>query len=178
MIPLPPRLDRFRYVAQNMREADRIECFAMMPADNTDAIAAHMEGLRISVVIGADDGTPVAAAGAIEIWPCVWRVGLIATDRWSEVVIGTTRWVRRGMLPTLVGHGAHRVDCLVWLGNEPAWRWLEMLGATREAVHRAYGKNREDFASYVWFPEPVNERSNANGAPAIGGLAGGADRGE
>lgn len=158
MIALPSTLDRVRYVARNMREADRVECFAMMAADDPDAVAAQMAGLRIAVVIGADDGVPVAAAGAIECWPGLWRVGLIATDRWPEVVLATTRWVKRGMLPTLVGHGAHRVDCLVWLGNELAWRWLELLGATRESVHRAYGRNREDFASYVWFPvQPRSE---------------------
>lgn len=153
MISLPATLDRVRYVARNMRAADRVECFAMMPADDPDTLAAHFAALRIAVAIGADDGVPVAVAGAVECWPGLWRVGLIATDRWPEVVLPTTRWVKRAMLPTLAGHGAHRVDCLCWLGNEAAWRWLEMLGAVRESVQRAYGKNREDFATYVWFPE-------------------------
>ena len=46
--------------------------------------------------------------------------------------------------------GAHRLECRSMEGHVEAQRWLETIGATREATLHGYGREGEDFHVYTW----------------------------
>jgi hypothetical protein len=145
--------DAVAFVARNMRAKDRAEIFATRFDDDANRVAAETMALsRFGCVAWSGPRTcePVAVACAISTWPGVWSVGLYATDRWPEVARATTRWIRSVLIPDLVAAGAHRAECRSLATHATAHRWLERLGASREAVLSAYGRNREDFLLYAW----------------------------
>ena len=137
-------------VARAMRAADRREVFATRFDDDPDSLARDLVAIsRIGAVV-AHDGRPVAAMGAIECWPGMWSVWLIATDDWQLVARATTRWARHALETVLPAAGAHRCECRSIADHETAHRWLTHLGAHAEAVHPGFGRNRETFITFAW----------------------------
>jgi hypothetical protein len=127
------------------------EIFATRWDENPAALAAlHLVD---TAIVARVDGQPVAVCGAMEIWPGVWSVFMFATDRWPEVALSVTRWVKRHLIPALVAVGAHRAECHSIEGHHTAHRWLGLLGAHVESVARGMGKKGEDFRRYVWLRE-------------------------
>lgn len=136
------------YIAINMREWDRKEIFATLNSEQPVDFAQFV--MRISDVahIAYKDRTPVAAVGAHEMWPGVWSVWAFGTDRFSEVGLSLTRFVRKTLIPALIKAGAHRGECRSIEGHTEAHRWLEALGMQREAEHPGMGKSGETFYTY------------------------------
>ena len=62
------------------------------------------------------------------------------------------------MMPKIAGAGAHRAECMSLASLADNHRWLEMLGARREATLRGFGKNGEDFHLYAWLKEDADVR--------------------
>ena len=123
---------------------------------------------------------PVAVVAAIECWPGFYSVGMFATDAWPEVACSLTRWARRRMAASLLAAGAHRMECRTIEGHETAHRWLERLGAVREAVMPDMGRNRETFYLYAWRLRDVPSRivlESQSAAVAPVAAAAGAERG-
>jgi hypothetical protein len=147
------------YVADNMREIDKKEVFATRwddnPEDLVDCIMAKGSFGWISV---ANDGIPVAAFGAIACWPGVWQVWMFATDRWDEVSSEVTKFIKRIMIPAIKSTDWLRAECRSIEGHDTAHRWLEFLGATREASLKMLGKNGDTFHVYSW----TNDKTNIN----------------
>ncbi|MEX0809528.1 MAG: hypothetical protein WD044_12450 [Dongiaceae bacterium] len=137
-------------VARAMREGDRLEVFATRFDDDPDALARDLVAMSRFGAVVAADGDPVAAMGAVECWPGMWNVWMIATDRWPLVARSATRWARIAVLSVLAKAGAHRCECKSIESHETAHRWLRHLGAEVEAVHRDFGRNRETFITFVW----------------------------
>jgi hypothetical protein len=150
----PLERDAVAFVAQHMRAEDRAEIFATRCDDDAGRVAAETVALaRFGCVawMGAEHARePVAVACAIPVWAGVWSVGMYATDRWPTVARATTRWIKGVLIPDLVAAGAHRAECRSLSTHVTAHRWLERLGASREAVLSAYGRDREDFFLYAW----------------------------
>jgi hypothetical protein len=149
----PLDCDAVAFVARNMRAEDRAEIFATRFGDDSDRVAAETMALaRFGCVAWSDRGVyePVAVACAIPAWPGVWSVGMYATGRWPEVARATTRWIKSVLIPDLVAAGAHRAECRSLAVHATAHRWLQRLGAAREARLAAYGRDREDFFLYAW----------------------------
>jgi hypothetical protein len=145
--------DAVAFVARHMRADDRAEIFATRCDDDAGVIADEtMAFARFGCVAwsGGITPEPAAVACAIPTWPGVWSVGMYATDRWPEVARATTRWIKGVLIPDLVAAGAHRAECRSLAAHVTAHRWLERLGAAREATLAAYGRNREDFFLYAW----------------------------
>jgi hypothetical protein len=145
--------DAVAFVARNMRAQDRAEIFATRFDDDAGRVAAETVAFaRFGCVAWSDRGgqEPVAVACAIPSWPGVWSVGMYATDRWPEVAQATTRWIKGVLIPDLTAAGAHRAECRSLASHATAHRWLQRLGAAREARLAAYGRNREDFFLYAW----------------------------
>ena len=160
-----------RAVAQEMRACDRAEIFATRWDDCTESFASDCAAaISLGAIAVGDDGTPVAVVGAQEAWPGCWSVWMFAIDRWPEVALETTRFVQRRLIPALVRLGARRAECRSADGHHGAHRWLEYLGARREASHLDYGRNGETFHTYSWRIDDVRKSlCAAEGACAQGG---------
>jgi hypothetical protein len=147
-----PTWDGILHVALNMREKDRAEIFACRWQDSAlgvaeDTIAAKDKGV---VYIGWLDANPVVVYGAQPLRPGVWSAFAYATDDFADIGAYVTRHIRRAMMPGLVLMGAHRAQCYSLATHTVAHRWLEALGAHREAEVSAFGKNGEDFVLFSW----------------------------
>lgn len=155
---LPLEFETVLAVARNMRAADRQEIYATRWDEDAEALAADcVTGCSIGAVIAARDGAPVAVIGAMELWPTVWSVWMFATDHWPKVALAATRFVRRHLTPALLDLGLRRAECRSCSTHKQAHRWLEYLGAQREAEHADYGKNGETFIGYYWRAEDVRK---------------------
>lgn len=162
--PLEPRL--VAQVLYNLRDADRAELSATLWQFDSQLIAEAAKGARFGFVALTDDGAPTAVAGASEVWPGVFQVGLFATPRWREVAAGVTRALRRDLAPALVGAGAHRAHAFSLATHDEAHRWLSRLGARCEARLRAWGRGGEDFLLFAWCdPTPFQRRAGAAVGP-------------
>jgi hypothetical protein len=75
---------------------------------------------------------------------------MFATDRWPDVALSVTRHIRRVMMPEMIDAGANRADCWSMDGHDVAHRWLEVLGARREATLDDYGPTRKKYHCYSW----------------------------
>lgn len=145
--PLEP--EAVRCVADRMRPADRREIYATRWTDEpTDLVDSCMFSGQYGWVAGLE--RPIAALGAIPMWPGAWSVWMFATDEFRQIRIGLTKFVARTMIPGLRASGAIRAECRSIADHEEAHRWLEVLGAHREAVLEHYGKRGESFFLYVW----------------------------
>ncbi len=137
-------------VARAMRAADRHEVFATRFDDDPNALARDLVAVSRLGAVVAHDGRPIAAMGAVECWPGMWSVWMIATDAWPLVARVATRWARLAITSVLPAAGAYRCECRSIDGHETAHRWLRHLGAQAEAVHPGYGRNRETFITFAW----------------------------
>jgi hypothetical protein len=157
LILLPLTAEFVLPVARQMRESDRREIFATRQPDDRVMLAHQaVEFSRFGAVFGLDSGELVAALGAVQQWPGVWTVWMFATPLWPRLALGATRYVRRILIPQLLGAGAHRAECKTIAGHHAAQRWMELLGAHHEATHPDYGIGRETFFTYAWSLDDVS----------------------
>lgn len=144
--------DDVLHIATHMRLADRDEIFATRFDDRAEALALSATAVGgIAVTFGKDE--PIAAIGAYEAWPHFWTVWMFATDRFKEVSLTTTRFVKRVIIPALEKAEYRRAECHSHSEHFEAHAWLEYLGARRESVCPLYGRNGETFYRYVWLKE-------------------------
>lgn len=144
------RPEMVREVARNMREWDRLEIFATRPDDEPLAIAdAVAEAGPISWVAGRDEA-PIAAFGCAPMWHGVWSLWLFATDEFGRIGIPMTKLIVRSIVPMMFEAGAHRLEARSMEGHTDAQRWLQVIGAEREATLRGYGRDGQDFHVYTW----------------------------
>ena len=146
----PLDADAVTHVCVHMRDTDRAEIFATRYDDDAAAVAAATVALARFGCVAWSDDEPVAVACAMPLWPNVWSVGMYATERWPRVAGATTRWIKRRLIPDLIAAGAHRAECRSLATHAAAHRWLERLGAVREAALADCGRNRETFYLYAW----------------------------
>lgn len=144
------------FVAENLRISDKNEVFATRWTENGDDLASAILSYGdFGWIACADDGTPVAAFGAVPLWNGVWSVWMFSTDRWPEVSLSVTRFIKKIMTPALEEAGYHRAECKSMAENTTAHRWLEILGASKESELKNYGRNGETFYTFSWI-RPVS----------------------
>lgn len=149
MRALPVDLENVAYIAHNMREWDRHEILATRWDDDLDGLINDCLAWRgFTWAVGLDE--PIALIGAAPLHPCVWQVHMFATDRFTDVGIGLTRFALRVIIPALKAAGAHRLECRSIEGHIVAHRWLEFLGGVHEADLPMYGRKGETFRLYAW----------------------------
>jgi RimJ/RimL family protein N-acetyltransferase len=137
------------HVAHNMREWDRREIFATRFDDDSSALAdIALASTRVSWVAGID--APIAAFGCSPMWPGVWSMWLFATDDFRHIGFPVTKLIVRSIVPMLFEAGAHRLEARSMEGHEDAQRWLEVIGAQREATLHGYGRDGQDFHVFTW----------------------------
>jgi hypothetical protein len=137
------------YVAMNMREWDRREIFATAITDNPVDFAKIIANWGGPGWVAYKDLEPVVAFGAAPLWKGVCSVWAFGTDRFPEVGLSVTRFMRKTMAPMLIEMGVHRAECKSMEGHTEAHAWLESLGLSREAEHPGYGSNGETFYTYA-----------------------------
>ena len=138
------------FIIANMRSWDRKEIFATRTDDDPTALAeAALACGPISWVAGRD-ALPIAAFGCAPMWNGVWSLWLFATDDFGRIGISVTRLVVKSIIPMMVQAGAHRLEARSMEGHTNAQAWLEMIGASREATLRGYGRDGQDFHVYTW----------------------------
>lgn len=149
-VPLRDNPGLLLYVIDRMREADRREIAA------TRFDISNVELMDFVIAIGGEawiagrGDEPIAACGLVEARPGCWSMWLFATDNFPQIGLSMTKCLRRVIVPWLIRAGAHRMETLSMGARAEAHRWLEALGAEREATLREYGRGREDFISFAW----------------------------
>ena len=140
-------------VAQNMRQRDREEFGAVAPvaSDSLPVWLAERFGRRDGLLCArTDDQEPVCVGGAVEVRPGSATLLFYGTDRFPEIALAMTRFIRRHYFPSLAAAGTPRIECVTLDTYHEMQRWLEALGLERESTLYAYGRGREDFAMYSW----------------------------
>lgn len=149
MIVEPVTPNAVLHVTARLRAADAEEIFATRFVDDRLALAQEVMARRELAWV-AGDHEPIACLGVVPLWPGVWEAWMFATDRFRDIGLPLTRWVRRAMIPTVASAGAHRVHCHSIEGHHEAHRWLEALGAVRESSKPRFGKDGQTFHVYRW----------------------------
>lgn len=144
-------IEPLEHIIHNLRAQDREEAFCQKAYDDPARLTRELFfGAGGMVWIAYSHNEPVAVVGALEIWPGVWSAWMLATDKFSKVGTLVTRFIRKRLIPTLNELGAHRCEARSLASHEEAHRWLESLGAVKEAELKRYGKNGQDFFVYRW----------------------------
>lgn len=144
-----------RHVALNMRKRDFTEfsavSFAEERADLAEIMAARY-GNSEEVHVGiTDDGEPVCVGGTIIARPNVVTLLFFATDRFPEIALPITRYIKKQLLPRLVEAGVHRIEAVSMSGYTETHAWIETLGLERETGPLYnYGKGGEAFVQFAW----------------------------
>jgi hypothetical protein len=153
------------YIARHMREHDAEEIYPHIWNPTAENLAALSCQSNLKFV-ALSDGRPVAAWGAAERLPQVWNCWMFATDNWMQVALPVTRHIIKVVRPAVIDAGAVRLDCWSMEGHDVAHRWLEMLGAIREASLEDYGSNRKTYHNYSWTLSRLeNEKKCASANP-------------
>jgi hypothetical protein len=140
------------HIAANMREWDRREIFATRFGDDIDefVLEASSRGpLAWTVGLGNE---PIAAFGCHQCWPGMWSLWFFATDKLDTIGLSVTRLIIRAILPAIRGDDTRRIECRSMEGHDDAQRWLTVIGATREATLKGFGRDGDDFHVYTWEP--------------------------
>lgn len=148
----PLRLEPLVEITKNMREWDRRECFAMYWSDDPEELAAWIAGVNdFAFIAYGDDGEPVAAIGAVQIWPGMFQPWCFGTERFNGIALPLTKWVKRQFMPALARLGWRTAECFSMVGHDQSHRWLMLTGAERDRDVPSFGKNGEDFVRFVWY---------------------------
>jgi hypothetical protein len=133
-----------------MREMDREEILPLIFNGNAENLAAGTIAAGGISTVALFGERPVAVFGAKEIRPKFWNVFMFATDQWPRVALSVTKNILRVIRPHMIESGAVRADCWSIDGHTDAHRWLELLGAVREATLADYGPTRKSYHCYSW----------------------------
>ena len=167
------RADTVRSVAFRMREWDEREIYAGLFEDDPEelvdrvmAVAAHGPVAQVAL-IGAD---PVCVFGAGFLSPVAVQVFAFATNRFGEIALPLTRYLKHRLFPAMAASGITRGECRALCDHTEAIRWLKILGAQEEAVCPHLGKNGETYVQLAWSPSNVffNPQTPARHSPADG----------
>ncbi len=139
-------------ICQNLRSHDPTEIFAVRFDDRPEDLAATTMQLTGSSWIVYRGLEPVAVLGITPITPGGWGAWAFGTNAFPKVAISLTRFIKKGIIPSLLASGAKHVQMLVWTEYHQARKWLRGFGAKEEAVIPNLGKGGEDFALTIWRP--------------------------
>jgi hypothetical protein len=139
-----------RFICANLREWDRREIFACRWDDCTDGLAQQVLATPGPKWMATRDGRPAAFIGCVILWPGVYSPWCFGTDDFSGVSLLLTRLGKRGIIPSVLASGGHRMEAKSLDGHENSQAWLERcFGFRREATHPGFGRNGETFHTYA-----------------------------
>ena len=145
------------HICAAMRDVDRKEIYPTFPSENINVLVAATDMAlnhgRGGIVWA--DGVPVAVFGAHpEPLGCYksacWRAFAFGTDRWKSAVYVVMRELRALVRDVIRDQGTMRLHCVTHEENTGAHKWIEALGGRIEARHPYYGRNGDNYLTYVW----------------------------
>lgn len=138
------------HVARNMRDRDKQEIYNVRWHDSPFDLMNAVMSQRDFAWVAWLDGAPVAVFGGIPAHPGVWNMFAFATDAFPRLALGLTRFATKTVIPTLFQQmEAHRLQCDSHEKHTDAHQWLERMGARRESVKVAFGKDGADYFTYT-----------------------------
>lgn len=144
------------YLCLNMRSRDREEIYALRPHDNPLQLAmeAHAQIRNLGRGrIAWWKGKPAAVLAFTEDWPGVWSIWMFGTDDFKNVAIDLVRWARKEASEILKVCAGHRIHCDSRSDYEEAHKLLKAAGAKPEGQKVRYGKDGQDYTTFVWLRE-------------------------
>ena len=142
-----------RHVATLMRERDVTEFLAVAhvetKADLIEALVARYGGSHDAICAYVDK-VPIAVGAMVRARPNVVTLAFFATDRFPEVALELTKFIRNRLFPQYRADGVHRIECISIEGYADAHRWIGLLGLEQEAVMPKYGKGGETYLQFAW----------------------------
>lgn len=142
-----------RHVAELMRERDVAEFLAVSHAETKDDLIERLVeryGRAPDAICAYVDKVPIAVGAMVRVRPNVVTLAFFATDRFPEVALELTKFIRNRLFPEYRADGVHRIECISTEGYEDAHRWIGLLGLTQEAVMPGYGKGGETYVQFAW----------------------------
>lgn len=141
-------------VAMRMRERDFEEISALMSADTREAVAEALTeryGGRDDILAVSKAGEAVCIGALVETRPNVVSALFFATERFPEVALPLTRFIRRELFPRFKAAGIHRIEASSLCDYRQMHRWLRVLGLSQETPPLAgFGKRGESFVQFAW----------------------------
>ena len=147
-------------IARNMRKMDQEEILPLMFSGSAENLAAGTIAAGGISTVALFGEQPVAVFGAKERRPRFWNVFRFATEQWPRVALAVTKNILRVIRPQMIESGAVRADCWSIDGHTDAHRWLELLGAVREATLADYGPTRKSYHCYSWTLSRLEREEN------------------
>jgi hypothetical protein len=159
------------YIAERLRASDRQELEAMSGADLQLARRVMTFAAMAYVAFDQRSGTPISAWGLVPLWQGVGSAFAFGTDDWGKALLAMTKHVKRFMIPLVLDHGYHRIECRALAHRDDVASWVGIFGAEQEAVLRSSGRRGEDFILYRWLSDehrPKHRRTSARDHIAVG----------
>ena len=149
-----PTREAVHLVAMNMRDRDFAEFSAVSHADSREELAdvlAERYGNFEGCVVGLAGGIPACVGATVMARPNVVTLLFFATDRFPEIALPATRFIKRELFSRLKKSGVHRIEAVSMDGHDDAHAWLKTLGLQPETEPmRGYGKAGENFIQFAW----------------------------
>lgn len=142
-----------RQVAELMRERDVAEFLAVSHTETkADLIEALVDryGGAPDAICAYDGHVPIAVGAMVRARPNVVTLAFFATDRFPEIALELTKFIRNRLFAQYRADGVHRIECISAESYEDAHRWIGLLGLEREAVMPKYGKGGETYVQFAW----------------------------
>lgn len=138
-----------------MRDSDYDEFSAVSFTDTREDLAAVLAaryGRSHEVHVGfGDDGAPICIGGTVQSRPNVITLLFFATDRFPEIGLPITRYIKKQLFPRLRAAGVHRIEAVSSEDHTDAHAWLKTIGLKRETEPLLnYGKGGEAFLQFSW----------------------------
>ncbi len=139
-----------RFVAEHMRADDMREMRAgMFSGDAVEYAVRAATACPSMLWTGWHDGVPAWVGGAVPRRPGVWELVMFATDDFPPIRFGVTRLAVKGIIPTVLRGGAHRIFATTAAWRAGGARWLEVLGLAYEGTRKGDLADGSDLLVYA-----------------------------
>ncbi len=140
------KLSDFKYVVENMREIDRIECHYQTDMSPEDALSFSFLESQLKMTIAGDDDKSIGLCGVYGDG-CIWCIG---TDKMFDNKRYRIQLIREGRkwVDNLL-ESYKILYNIVYAENITAIKWLKALGFTFVKLHKHYGEQKQPFYEFV-----------------------------
>lgn len=148
---VPATLRDVTYIGANLRQADREEIFAQLPAmSGSDAAGLLFRGMLVDWSwVALLDRQPAACFGVTPITTAVWAGFAFGTRDLPRTIPRVSQAILE-MEPRLIETGVRRVEVRTISTHDISHAWLRKLGCWFEAEMPHYGSNGETFELWAW----------------------------
>ncbi|MEO1606741.1 MAG: hypothetical protein AAFU34_15595 [Pseudomonadota bacterium] len=149
------------YLCLNMRPGDAEEIFITRASVDPYVLFREIMSARayMPVFLSVRSSTsmsPAALFGVTQDGVGTASAYMFGTaDLTPRAIAQIAAYVRNRVIPFMIEEGYHRVEAKTLATYDHAHRFMQHAGARFESVVHGYGKNCEDFHTYVWLKEEM-----------------------